>query len=143
MAEAATKAPEQVPVEQETNILEGMLETLQTRLARLKPLRDEADRIEATLDAVKPVMDGQAQSDEATPAQETPAPPATPRRRRRRQRRGQRRDEFVQAVKDNPGLKVSGIAKVMGITPNYLYRVMPQVEDEITKRADGTLVPKS
>lgn len=146
MAEAATKAPEQVPVEQERNVVSESFDRMRSRLERLRPLRDEANEIEKILDVAQPVLNGEATEAEAKPqgeAQDTTT--TTPRRRRRSRRhgRGQARDEFVRLVKENPGSKVADIAKLMGIAPNYLYRVLPQVKGEVTKQGDGTLVPKS
>lgn len=145
MAEAATKAPEQVPVEQERNVVSESFDRMRSRLERLRPLRDEANEIEKILDVAQPVLNGEAKA-EVKPQGEAQgqATTTTPRRRRsRRHGRGQARDEFVRLVKENPGSKVADIAKLMGIAPNYLYRVLPQVKGEVTKQGDGTLVPKS
>ena len=51
----------------------------------------------------------------------------TPRRRRRS---GTRADQAVKLVADNPGISASAIAKKMKIKPNYLYRVLGDLEKE-------------
>lgn len=51
-------------------------------------------------------------------------------RRRRRRRGGTRADEAVKLVKANPGITASGIAKEMKIKPNYLYRVLGDLQKE-------------
>jgi hypothetical protein len=51
-------------------------------------------------------------------------------RRRRRRRGGTRADQAVRLVKANPGVTASEIAKKMGIKPNYLYRVLADLEKE-------------
>ena len=54
----------------------------------------------------------------------------TTRRRRRRRAGGTRADEAVKLVKSNPGITASGIAKEMKIKPNYLYRVLGDLQKE-------------
>jgi DNA invertase Pin-like site-specific DNA recombinase len=54
---------------------------------------------------------------------------ATPRRRRAR-RGGTRADQAVKLIADNPGITASEIAKTMKIKPNYLYRVLGELQKE-------------
>jgi DNA invertase Pin-like site-specific DNA recombinase len=49
-------------------------------------------------------------------------------RTRRRGRRGTRADQAVRLIKANPGIGASEIAKKMGIQPNYLYRVLADLQ---------------
>ncbi len=49
---------------------------------------------------------------------------------RRRKRSGTRADQAVKLVADNPGISASEIAKKMKIKPNYLYRVLGELEKE-------------
>jgi transposase-like protein len=49
---------------------------------------------------------------------------------RRRRRGGTRADQAVKIVADNPGISASEIAKRMKIKPNYLYRVMGDLQKE-------------
>lgn len=49
---------------------------------------------------------------------------------RRRKRSGTRADQAVKLVRDNPGISASEIAKQMKIKPNYLYRVLGELEKE-------------
>jgi sugar-specific transcriptional regulator TrmB len=62
---------------------------------------------------------------------------ATTGRRRRRRRGGTRADQAVKLVKQNPGSSASEIAKRMKIKPNYLYRVLAELEKEGKVRKDG------
>jgi hypothetical protein len=57
-------------------------------------------------------------------------------RQRRRRRGGTRADQAVKLVSDNPGITASDIARRMSIKPNYLYRVMSDLEKEgrVSKR---------
>jgi DNA invertase Pin-like site-specific DNA recombinase len=58
-------------------------------------------------------------------------------RRRRRRRGGTRADQAVRLVKANPGISASEIAKKMRIKPNYLYRVLGELEKEGRVKKDG------
>jgi DNA invertase Pin-like site-specific DNA recombinase len=58
-------------------------------------------------------------------------------RRRRRRRGGTRADQAVKLVKANPGISASEIAKRMKIKPNYLYRVLAELEKEGRVKKDG------
>jgi DNA invertase Pin-like site-specific DNA recombinase len=56
---------------------------------------------------------------------------------RRGRRRGTRADQAVRLVKANPGISASDIAKKMRIKPNYLYRVLADLEREGRVKKDG------
>jgi DNA invertase Pin-like site-specific DNA recombinase len=58
-------------------------------------------------------------------------------RRRRRRRGGTRADQAVKLVSENPGISASEIAKQMRIKPNYLYRVLAELEKEGRVRKAG------
>ncbi|MDX6580866.1 MAG: hypothetical protein QOI10_50 [Solirubrobacterales bacterium] len=57
--------------------------------------------------------------------------------RRRRRRGGTRGDQAVKLVAENPGITASQIAERMKIKPNYLYRVLAELEQEGKVRKDG------
>ena len=57
--------------------------------------------------------------------------------RRRRRRGGTRADQAVKLVASNPGISASEIASRMKIKPNYLYRVLGELEKEGAVRKDG------
>ena len=59
---------------------------------------------------------------------------------RRRRRGGTRADQAVKIITENPGIGVSELGKKMKLkAPNYLYRVLPDLEKEgrIRKRGRG------
>lgn len=58
------------------------------------------------------------------------SPTASTPRRRRRRKGGTRADQAVKLVEGNPGISASEIAKSMKIKPNYLYRVLSDLEKE-------------
>ncbi len=51
-------------------------------------------------------------------------------KKRRRRRKGTRADQAVGLVEGSPGISASDIAKQMKIKPNYLYRVLGDLEKE-------------
>lgn len=63
------------------------------------------------------------------------AQPAAPKRRKRQG--GTRADQAVAHIAENPGVGASDIAKAMKIKPNYLYRVLGDLEKEGRVKKDG------
>jgi sugar-specific transcriptional regulator TrmB len=58
-------------------------------------------------------------------------------RRRRKRRGGTRADQAVKLIEENPGISASDVAKQMKIKPNYLYRVLGDLEKEGRVKKDG------
>lgn len=56
---------------------------------------------------------------------------------KRRRRGGTRADQAVKLVTENPGISASEIAAKMKIKPNYLYRVLGELEQEGRVRKEG------
>ena len=56
---------------------------------------------------------------------------------RRRRRGGTRSDQAVKIISQNPGITASEIAKQMRIKPNYLYRVLADLQKEGRVRKSG------
>jgi len=65
-----------------------------------------------------------------------PGRPAGTRRRRKR-RGGTRADQAVNLIEQQPGISASAVAKAMKIKPNYLYRVLGDLEKEGRVKKDG------
>jgi hypothetical protein len=57
--------------------------------------------------------------------------------RPRRRRRGTRTDQAVRLIKANPGITASEVAKKMRIKPNYLYRVLGDLQKEGRVKKSG------
>jgi hypothetical protein len=82
---------------------------------RLKELDDERRQVQAALA-------GLGKNAHRGPGR----PPGTGRRRRRGSTRA---DQAVKLIAQNPGIKVSELGKKMKLNhPNYLYRVLPDLE---------------
>ena len=61
----------------------------------------------------------------------------TGRKRRRGRRGGTRADQAVNLIEKQPGISASDVAKTMKIKPNYLYRVLGDLEKEGRVKKDG------
>jgi DNA invertase Pin-like site-specific DNA recombinase len=57
--------------------------------------------------------------------------------RRRKRRGGTRADQAVALIQKNPGITASEIAKSMKIKPNYLYRVLSDLEKQKKVKKKG------
>jgi transposase-like protein len=132
-----------------SNVLDEALNLVKKRLAELDEERQRLERALAELGGNvtrrpgRPPGSGKrgpgrprktASAAASTPASASTST-ATPRRRRRR-RGGTRADQAVALVERNPGISASEIAKQMKIKPNYLYRVLGEMEKEgrVTKK---------
>jgi DNA invertase Pin-like site-specific DNA recombinase len=58
-------------------------------------------------------------------------------RTRRRRRGGTRADQAVRLIKANPGISASEIARKMKIQPNYMYRVLGDLQKEGKVKKSG------
>ena len=55
----------------------------------------------------------------------------------RKRRGGTRADQAVKLIEGQPGISASDVAKTMKIKPNYLYRVLGDLEKEGRVKKDG------
>jgi hypothetical protein len=108
------------------NFLEEKRSEIDARLKELKPLHDEY----LTLQKAKEALDGVERPRRATGA--------------RRGRRGRPRGsggtakKALEAIRKNPGITVSELARELKMRhPNYLYRVLPQLETQGAVRKEG------
>jgi hypothetical protein len=106
------------------NVLQETRAYLEGRLA---DLNDERRKLERALSAL---TEGRSGRRGPGRPRGSAAGSGTGTRRRRRRRGGTRGDQAVKLVKKNPGLTASDIARQLKIKPNYLYRVMSELEKE-------------
>jgi hypothetical protein len=95
---------------------------------RLRELDQERRQVEAALSGLE------------RSARRRPGRPRGSGGGRRRRRGGTRADQAVRIIKQNPGIGVADLGKKMKLkAPNYLYRVLPDLEKEgrIKKRGKG------
>jgi len=105
-----------------TNVLDEARELVQKRLADLDEERKRLERALAELG-------GKARRAPGRPRGSKAASTGAPRRRRKR-RGGTRADQAVNLISKEPGISASDVAKQMKIKPNYLYRVLGDLEKE-------------
>jgi hypothetical protein len=110
-----------------TNVLDEARSLVEKRLAELDAERKRLER--ALADLGGKAVGRRPGRPRGSVSKKTATAPATPRRRRRR-RGGTRADQAVSLVEKNPGINASEIAKTMKIKPNYLYRVLGDLEKE-------------
>ncbi len=146
-----------------TDFLDDKRSEITDRLKELKPMVDEYARLEAAASALAGVG-GSAPASGRTAAprrrgpgrprgsvnraskaavaakpKRKPGRPAGRRRAGRRKGSGTRAAEALAFVKGQPGITIPELAAKMGIKQNYLYRVLPglQQEGKVTKQGRG------
>jgi transposase-like protein len=119
-----------------SNVLDEALDLVKKRLAELDEERKRLERALAELGGTVTRRPGRPPGSGRGPgrprkkaASATTAASAAPRKRRRR-RGGTRADQAVALVEKKPGISASEIAKELKIKPNYLYRVLGEMEKE-------------
>jgi sugar-specific transcriptional regulator TrmB len=100
---------------------------------RRAELRSELDQIESALSG----LNGGARRGPGRPRGSRSSTRSGGGKRRRRRRGGTRADHALSFVRDNPGATASAVAEAMGIKPNYVYRVMAELEKDGKVRKDG------
>jgi hypothetical protein len=142
-----------------TDFLDDKRREITDRLRELKPAVDEYNRLEAAAAALAGVRG--ASSASATPRRRGPGRPrgsgkkavatttATKAKRKKpgrppgRRRAGRRKGSGTRAaqalsfVQGQPGITIPELATKMGIKQNYLYRVLPGLEQESKVRKQG------
>jgi len=94
---------------------------------RLAELDDERKRLERALAELGGKVTRRA-SGRPRGSKPSTKSAATPRRRQRRRRGGTRADQAMSLIEKQPGIDASAVAKTMKIKPNYLYRVLGDLE---------------
>jgi hypothetical protein len=123
-----------------TNVLDEARELLERRLTDLDEERRKLERALAELGGKAKRSPGRPRgsasksstSDGASSAKASSGP-----KKRRRRRGGTRADQAVELITSQPGISASDVAKTMKIKPNYLYRVLGDLEKEGRVKKDG------
>jgi transposase-like protein len=115
------------------NVLDDARGLVERRLAELNEERERLERALAELGGkVTRRSPGRPRGRKAAAA--TPAPSG---RKRRSRRGGTRADQAVKLIEKQPGISASDVAKTMKIKPNYLYRVLGDLEKDGRVKKDG------
>jgi hypothetical protein len=128
---------ERKPMPSTTNVLDEARDLVQKRLADLDEERKRLERALAELGGkTTRRAPGRPRGSKSTSTTSSTPAAATPRRRRKR-RGGTRADQAVALIEGAPGISASDVAKQMKIKPNYLYRVLGDLEKEGRVKKDG------
>jgi sugar-specific transcriptional regulator TrmB len=121
-----------------TNVLDEARQLVERRLADLDDERRRLERALAELGGKATKRSPGRPRGSASTSTSTRAPKSsgTPKKRRRR-RGGTRADQAVDLITSQPGISASDVAKTMKIKPNYLYRVLGDLEKEGRVKKDG------
>lgn len=120
-----------------TNVLDEARELVQKRLADLDEERTRLERALAELGGKATKRSpGRPRGSKSSAAGSGSTTAAAPRKRRKR-RGGTRADQAVDLITSQPGISASDVAKTMKIKPNYLYRVLGDLEKEGRVKKDG------
>jgi ribosomal protein S25 len=146
-----------------TDFLEEKRKEIATRLRELKPAVDEYNRLEAASSALAKVRGsasagatatrrgpgrprgsgtrakaaGAARATRTKAKRKKPGRPPTRRRAGRRKGSGTRAAQALSFVQGQPGITIPELAAKMGIKQNYLYRVLPGLEQEGKVKKQG------
>lgn len=115
------------------NVLDEARQLVERRLADLDEERKRLERALAELGG-KATRRGPGRPRGSS--NKVAAGPRGPRKRRKR-RGGTRADQAVKLIEDQPGIGASDVAKAMKIKPNYMYRVLSDLEKEGRVKKDG------
>jgi len=107
-----------------THVLDEARDLVMKRLAELDDERKRLERALAELGGKAASRAGRRPGRPRSSATKASGP------KKRRRRSGTRADQAVSLVEGNPGISASEIAKSMKIKPNYLYRVLGDLEKE-------------
>jgi len=129
------------------DFVDEKLREMESRLKELRPLVDEFHRLEAAVSALAGVGAGAVRTAtgrgrssraQAGTRKRTTARKGTGKRGRPKGS-GQRGKQALEIVRAKPGITIPEIADAMGIKQNYLYRVLPGLQQDglVTKRGKG------
>ena len=108
-----------------THVLDEARDLVKKRLAELDDERKRLERALAELGGKATAPTGRGPGRPRGSGTKARGP-----KKRRRRRSGTRADQAVGLVEGSPGISASDIAKQMKIKPNYLYRVLGDLEKE-------------
>jgi hypothetical protein len=110
------------------DFLDAKVKEIEERLQELRPLIEEYRKLEAASAALNGIDVPAAGRSRAVRNGASTS-------RRGRARGGARGDntraaQAVELVRTRPGITIPELAEHMGIKPNYLYRILPQLEED-------------
>jgi predicted Rossmann fold nucleotide-binding protein DprA/Smf involved in DNA uptake len=123
------------------DFLDEKLKEIDARLKELRPLVEEFNRLESARNALSGVTteSGGGSSSSGTGRRRGPGRPRGSGSGRRGRPRGgnTRAKEALELVRTRPGITIRELAEAMSIQPNYLYRILPQLEQDGQVKREG------
>jgi hypothetical protein len=130
-----------------TDFLESKLKEIDTRISRLRPQVEEYQRLKNAADALANIPEPTI----IKPARRAKRPTTTKNNVPIKQVKsstqpagrpkgsGQRAAQAIALVTSQPGITIPELAVKMGIKQNYLYRVLPDLQQQgkVTRQEDG------
>ena len=119
------------------SLVDDVRRQITERLKELKPLVDEYHQLEAMVAKVGR-GDGRSSGQRPPGRRRSSARTTNGRRRGRPRGSGTRSAQALELVQAKPGITIPEMGKEMGINPNYLYRVLPELaKDGKVKKREG------
>ena len=119
------------------DFLEDKKSEIAKRMDELRPLVDEFHRLEAAHRALEGVDGGGSSAPARTRRSSSRSKSGSGSGRGRPKGSGTRAKEALAIVRENPGISIPEMARKMGIQQNYLYRVLPGLEQDGQVRKEG------
>ena len=119
------------------DFLEEKKREITERLNELRPLVEEFHKLEAAQRALEGVGGNGGSAPAPARRRRSSGSGGGTGRRGRPKGSGTRAAEALQIVTDNPGITIPDMAQKMGIQQNYLYRVLPGLEQDAKVRKEG------
>jgi hypothetical protein len=117
-------------------LVDDVRRQINERLKELKPLVDEYHQLEAMVQKLGSSDGAAASSGRRSGGRRRSTRGANGRRGGRPRGSGTRSAQALALVQAKPGITIPELGKEMGITPNYLYRVLPELaKDGKVKKA--------
>jgi len=120
-----------------TDFLDDKRKEIDGRLRELRPLVDEYHRLEKAAAALASVPSTSGRARGSTGGRKRRSSGGGGGRRGRPRGSGRRALQAQELVGAQPGITIPELADAMGIQANYLYRVMPTLQQEGKVRKDG------
>ena len=122
-------------------VVDDVRRQITDRLRELKPLVDEYHQLDAMVKKMGGGGDGASATATRRPTGRRRAASRSTNGRRRGRPRGSgtRAAQALALVQAKPGITIPEMGKEMGITPNYLYRVLPELakDGKVKKQGKG------
>lgn len=123
------------------DFLEQKKKEISKRMDELRPMVDEYHRLEAAHRALEGVNNGGGGGSSTRTASQRSSGGGggggATRGRGRPRGSGTRANEALAIVREQPGITIPEMAQKMGIQQNYLYRVLPGLEQDGIVRKEG------